>query len=66
MTLTFIQGHNSMRKQKLLDSFSCKFLSSIWMKFSMLPWSDSLSKLALNLVYKINNIQGRKLYLEDL
>ena len=52
MTLTFIQGHNCMRKQKLPSSFSCKFLW-IWRKFSVLAWSVGMSKCMLNFVCMI-------------
>ena len=44
MIVAFIQCHSFVRKKKLVHSFSCKFLTSIWMKFSMLPWPVGVVK----------------------
>ena len=45
MILIFIQGHNFMRIQKLLCSFSCNFFRWVLMKCTMLPHHVGLLRL---------------------
>ena len=60
ITLTIVQGHSCMRKQKLLCSFLTIFQIML-MKFSMLLQPFSFLKLMLNLFGTINQQSRRKL-----